>query len=82
MRFSVNGSDQGVAFRVAKSELAGRALFPHVLTKNQVINCPFCWSYCPFCWSYCPIPTWNPRIFTNMLINYWVGVEKTKNNDP
>ena len=40
MRFSVNGSDQGVAFRVAKSELAGRALFPHVLTKNQVIG-PF-----------------------------------------
>ena len=37
MRFSVNGSDQGVAFRVAKSEFAGRALFPHVLTKNQVI---------------------------------------------
>ena len=36
MRFSVNGSDQGIAFRVSKSELAGRALFPHVLTKNQV----------------------------------------------
>ena len=62
MRFSVNGSDQGVAFRVAKSELAGRALFPHVLTKNQVINCPFCWSDCPI-----------PRIFTDMLIKYWVG---------
>ena len=37
MRFSVNGLDQGIAFRVAKSELAGRPLFPHVLTKNQVI---------------------------------------------
>ena len=36
MRFSVNGSDQGIAFRVSKSELAGRPLFPHVLTKNQV----------------------------------------------
>ena len=35
MRFSVNGSDQGIAFRVPKSVLAGRALFPHVLTKNQ-----------------------------------------------
>ena len=36
MKFSVNGLDQGIAFRVAKSELAGRPLFPHVLTKNQV----------------------------------------------
>ena len=36
MRFSVNGSDQGVAFRVAKARLQGRALFPHILTKNQV----------------------------------------------
>ena len=47
MRFSVNGSDQGVAFRVAKSELAGRALFPHVLTKNQVIV-PFAGPIVPF----------------------------------
>ena len=38
MRFSVNGSDQGIAFRVSKSELAGRPLFPHVLTKNQVAD--------------------------------------------
>ena len=33
----MNGLDQGIAFRVAKSELAGRPLFPHVLTKNQVV---------------------------------------------
>lgn len=35
MKFTVNGVDQGVAFRVAKSELGGEALFPHILTKNQ-----------------------------------------------
>ena len=35
MKFTVNGVDQGVAFRVAKSELSGEALFPHILTKNQ-----------------------------------------------
>jgi heterogeneous nuclear ribonucleoprotein U-like protein 1 len=35
MRFAVNGVDQGIAYRVPKSELAGQALFPHVLTKNQ-----------------------------------------------
>ena len=31
----VNGVDQGVAFRVFKSDLGGAALFPHILTKNQ-----------------------------------------------
>ena len=35
IKFTVNGVDQGVAFRVAKSDLSGEALFPHVLTKNQ-----------------------------------------------
>ena len=35
MKFTVNGVDQGVAFRVSKSELSGEALFPHILTKNQ-----------------------------------------------
>ena len=35
IRYTVNGLDQGVAFRLSKQELNGRALFPHVLTKNQ-----------------------------------------------
>ena len=35
IKFTVNGVDQGVAFRVNKSDLSGEALFPHVLTKNQ-----------------------------------------------
>ncbi len=41
MSFSVNGRDQGVAFRVSKSELGGHALFPHVLTKNQNFSVNF-----------------------------------------
>ena len=36
MKFTVNGLDQGVAFKLAKAELGpDHALFPHVLTKNQ-----------------------------------------------
>nr|XP_032821094.1 heterogeneous nuclear ribonucleoprotein U-like protein 1 isoform X2 [Petromyzon marinus] len=29
-----NGKDLGVAFKISKEELAGRPLFPHILTKN------------------------------------------------
>ncbi|KAI9565446.1 hypothetical protein GHT06_009238 [Daphnia sinensis] len=32
--FCVNGASQGVAFTLTKEELNGRALFPHILTKN------------------------------------------------
>ena len=32
--FTVNGEPQGVAFSLTKEELEGRALYPHVLTKN------------------------------------------------
>ena len=35
MMYTVNGVLQPVAFKVPKSQLAGRPLFPHVLTKNQ-----------------------------------------------
>ena len=35
MKFTVNGVDQGVAFRVTRAELGDKALFPHILTKNQ-----------------------------------------------
>ncbi|CAM9838905.1 unnamed protein product [Lampetra fluviatilis] len=31
---SKNGKDLGVAFKINKEELAGRPLFPHILTKN------------------------------------------------
>ena len=33
--YTLNGRDLGVAFRVPSSELDGRALYPHILTKNQ-----------------------------------------------
>ena len=32
--YSVNGETQGVAFSITKEELSGKALFPHILTKN------------------------------------------------
>ena len=36
IKFTVNGVDQGVAFRVPRSQLGSEdALFPHILTKNQ-----------------------------------------------
>jgi len=35
IRYTVDGKDQGVAFRFQKRELQGKGLFPHVLTKNQ-----------------------------------------------
>lgn len=41
IRFTVNGLDQGPAFRVAKADLGGRALFPHVITKNQDFSVNF-----------------------------------------
>ncbi|EFX66877.1 hypothetical protein DAPPUDRAFT_262452 [Daphnia pulex] len=34
LSFSVNGETQGVAFTLPGEELNGRALFPHILTKN------------------------------------------------
>ncbi|EFX82953.1 hypothetical protein DAPPUDRAFT_30537, partial [Daphnia pulex] len=34
LSFSVNGVFQGVAFNLPRDELNGRALFPHILTKN------------------------------------------------
>jgi heterogeneous nuclear ribonucleoprotein U-like protein 1 len=33
--FTLNGFNLGVAFDVPKAELNGRALFPHIFTKNQ-----------------------------------------------
>ena len=42
IRYTVNGLDQGVAFRTPKTELDGQALFPHILTKNQVWNNDCC----------------------------------------
>ena len=39
--FTKNGEDQGVAFSVPKSELASKALFPHVSSRNVKFDCNF-----------------------------------------
>ncbi|KAL6115757.1 hnrnpul1 [Pungitius sinensis] len=39
--FTKNGVSLGVAFRTTKEELAGRALFPHVLVKNCAVEFNF-----------------------------------------
>ena len=41
MKYTVNGKDKGIAFRIYQRELKGRALFPHVLTKNQNFSMNF-----------------------------------------
>ncbi|MEJ1273443.1 heterogeneous nuclear ribonucleoprotein U-like 2 [Cricetulus griseus] len=41
LSFSKNGEDLGVAFRISKETLADRALLPHVLCKNCVIELNF-----------------------------------------
>lgn len=41
MGYYKNGVDLGVAFRTTKEELAGRALFPHVLVKNCAVEFNF-----------------------------------------
>ncbi|XP_007943060.1 heterogeneous nuclear ribonucleoprotein U-like protein 2 [Orycteropus afer afer] len=41
LSFSKNGEDLGVAFRINKEPLANRALLPHVLCKNCVVELNF-----------------------------------------
>lgn len=39
--YSLNNESLGEAFRFSKSELDGKALFPHILTKNYAFVCNF-----------------------------------------
>ncbi|XP_029470703.1 heterogeneous nuclear ribonucleoprotein U-like protein 2 [Rhinatrema bivittatum] len=48
LSFSKNGEDLGVAFQVSKADLAERALLPHVLCKNCVIELNFGQKEAPF----------------------------------
>lgn len=41
MAFSKNGKWLDVAFHVSKEELAGRALYPHILVKNCAVQFNF-----------------------------------------
>nr|CAD7593177.1 unnamed protein product [Timema genevievae] len=41
MSFTVNGEPQGVAYEIAHSQLEGKPLFPHILTKNSKFECNF-----------------------------------------
>ncbi|XP_050592147.1 heterogeneous nuclear ribonucleoprotein U-like protein 2 isoform X1 [Bombus affinis] len=41
MSYTVNGKDQGVAFRISKEELNDKPLFPHILSKNCSFACNF-----------------------------------------
>ncbi|XP_069692636.1 heterogeneous nuclear ribonucleoprotein U-like protein 1 isoform X2 [Periplaneta americana] len=47
MTFTVNGEMQGIAYKILRSELQGKALFPHILSKNTKFKCNFgseeCW---------------------------------------
>ncbi|XP_030621079.1 heterogeneous nuclear ribonucleoprotein U-like protein 1 [Chanos chanos] len=48
LAFSKNGKWLGVAFSVSREELAGRALFPHVLVKKSIVECNFGQKVAPF----------------------------------
>ena len=39
--YSKNGEDLGTCFEIAADTLEGRALFPHILTKNCSFECNF-----------------------------------------
>lgn len=41
MSYTINGKDMGAAFTVSKSMLEGKALYPHILTKNCTFVCNF-----------------------------------------
>ncbi|XP_063990998.1 heterogeneous nuclear ribonucleoprotein U-like protein 1 [Diachasmimorpha longicaudata] len=41
MTYILNGKNLGTAFSVSKAELEGKALYPHILTKNCEISCNF-----------------------------------------
>jgi len=41
LSFTKNGEDLGKCYEIPASELEGKALFPHVLSKNSEFTCNF-----------------------------------------
>lgn len=71
LSFSKNGSFLGVAFRLAGSTLAGRALYPHVLCKNCSVSLnldPQGVAWYPGPPGYCPLPMLPSAYWTRALL--------------
>ena len=68
IKYTINGQEQGVAFKINKSELEGKALFPHVLTKNQDFTVNFGQMPGPLF----PLIKGRKALFFLQKISYWI----------